>query len=153
MIRSKYQCVTPKIQLFLISHCFKKHIIDFCFVFVLNCVLNLCTCSLLHEISSLTQLCIFKQCKMKNTGISGVALQYLLRIIFSHISRWLLLVSVILQISNLEAILYLGHFFIHPVELLNYSVMTIPVTCWKMHTFMYMFSIADYLLYLLTSSS
>ena len=32
-----------------------------------------------------------------------------------YISRWLLLVSVILQISNLEAILYSGHFFIHPV--------------------------------------
>ena len=28
----------------------------------------------------------------------------------SYISRWLLLVSVILQISNLEAILYSGHF-------------------------------------------
>ena len=36
-----------------------------------------------------------------------------------YISRWLLLVSVILQISNLEAILYSGHFFIHPVENLN----------------------------------
>ena len=31
-----------------------------------------------------------------------------------YISRWLLLVSVILQISNLEAILYSGNFFIHP---------------------------------------
>ena len=29
----------------------------------------------------------------------------------SYISRWLLLVSVTLQISNLEAILYSGHFF------------------------------------------
>ena len=101
---------------------------------------------------------------MKNTGISGVARRYLLRIIFykvlqinnnipcllaaqkqiifrlkflcarhlkikhfelfprlqrgthlmSYISRWLLLVSVILQISNLEAILYSGHFFYTP---------------------------------------
>ena len=33
----------------------------------------------------------------------------------SYISRWLLLVSVILQISNFETILYLGHFFVHPV--------------------------------------
>ena len=33
----------------------------------------------------------------------------------SYISRWLPLVSVILQKSNLEAILYSGHFFIHPV--------------------------------------
>ena len=35
----------------------------------------------------------------------------------SYISRWLLLVSVVLQISNLKAILYSGHFFLrHPVE-------------------------------------
>ena len=34
----------------------------------------------------------------------------------SYISRWLLLVSVTWQISNLEAILYSGHFFIHPVD-------------------------------------
>ena len=34
----------------------------------------------------------------------------------SYISRWLLLVSVILQISNLDAILYSEHFFIHPVD-------------------------------------
>ena len=32
----------------------------------------------------------------------------------SYISRWVLLVSVILQISNLEAILYSGHFFDTP---------------------------------------
>ena len=32
----------------------------------------------------------------------------------SYSSRWLLLVSVVLQISNLEAILYSGHFFYTP---------------------------------------
>ena len=32
----------------------------------------------------------------------------------SYISRWLLLVSVILQISNSEAILYSGHLFDTP---------------------------------------
>ena len=36
--------------------------------------------------------------------------------LMSYISCWLLLEYVILQISNLEAILYSGHFFIHPVE-------------------------------------
>ena len=34
----------------------------------------------------------------------------------SYISRWLLLVSVILQISNLEAICIWDIFFIHPVK-------------------------------------
>ena len=34
----------------------------------------------------------------------------------SYISRWLLLVSVILQISNLEAILYSGHFFLYTLH-------------------------------------
>ena len=39
----------------------------------------------------------------------------------SYISRWLLLVSVILQISNLEAILYSGHFFDTPcIEILSF---------------------------------
>ena len=32
----------------------------------------------------------------------------------SYNNRWLLLVSVVLQISNLEAILHLGHFFDTP---------------------------------------
>ena len=40
----------------------------------------------------------------------------------SYISRWLLLVSVILQISNLEAILYSGHFFLYT---LYYAMFTI----------------------------
>ena len=36
-----------------------------------------------------------------------------------YISRWLLLVSVILQISNFETILYLGHFFDTPCRVNN----------------------------------
>ena len=46
----------------------------------------------------------------------------------SYISRWLLLVSVILQISNLEAILYSEYFFIHPVY---YLLSTVNLQfCW-----------------------
>ena len=37
----------------------------------------------------------------------------------SYISRWLLLVSVISQLSNLEAILYWGHFFDTPCIIVN----------------------------------
>ena len=78
MIRRKYRRATPKNPVFSISRCFKT----IAFLFVFNCVFNLCPCSLLHETSSLTQLCNFKQRKMKNTGNSGVARRYLLRIIF-----------------------------------------------------------------------
>ena len=86
MIRSKYRRANPKNPVFSILRRFKmRNCLPFVFVF--NCVFNLCTCSLLHEISSLTQLCIFKhvQRKMKNTGISGVARRYLLRINFLRI--------------------------------------------------------------------
>ena len=45
-IWSKYRRATPKNLVFSISRC--------------HYVFNLYTCSLLHEISSLTQLCIFE---------------------------------------------------------------------------------------------
>ena len=44
----------------------------------------------------------------------------------SCVGRWLLLESVILQISNLEAILYSGHFFIHPVDINQSSMKRTP---------------------------
>ena len=134
---------------------------------------NLCTCSLLHEISSYYNInyAFLNSAKWKILKIQGLRvgiycvsflprflqidnnIPYLLaaqKIIFclkflcashlkikhfelspclqnwtyknkidwnahlkSYISCWLLLVSVILQINNLEAILYSGHFFIH----------------------------------------
>ena len=55
----------------------------------------------------------------------------------SYISRWSLLVSVILQISNLEAILYSGHFFIHApcIRLSRWAglfILYIHLRAWKL---------------------
>ena len=57
IIRSKYRRANPKNPVFSIFRRFKMH--D-CFRFVFfYCLFNLCTCSLLHEISSLTSIMHF----------------------------------------------------------------------------------------------
>ena len=54
-IRSKYRRANPKNPVFSILRRFKMHNC-FRFVFVFNCVFNLCTCSLLHEINLVPRL-------------------------------------------------------------------------------------------------
>ena len=58
MTRSKYRRANPKNPVFSTLRRIKMHNC-FRFVFVFNCVFNLCTCSLLHEISSLTSIMHF----------------------------------------------------------------------------------------------
>ena len=72
MIRSKYRCANLKNLVF--SFCpVLKCITDSRFVFVFNCarVFNLCTCSLLHEISSLTSIIFLNSAKWKILEIQG----------------------------------------------------------------------------------
>ena len=71
MIRRKYRRVTPKIQYFPFRAVL-FFLIAFLFVFLFNCVFNLCTSSLLHEISSLTSNVFLNSAKWKILEIQGL---------------------------------------------------------------------------------